>query len=137
MINRAQSLRILPVVSILLLGLGCVKHPQKPSDAQEIPLCTPGFVEVSDGPFVARSGPLELHAVGLLVGCKERLGSLTDANREKIVSEILIDALLRESQPRSPLVRGRIVRAVNELLGEQVVSDVFIYRTSFVEYGPE
>jgi hypothetical protein len=71
------------------------------------------------------------------IGCKERLGTLTEATRQKIVSEILSDTVLRECQPRNPLVRERVVEAVNNCLGEPFISDVFIYRTSFVEYGPE
>jgi hypothetical protein len=99
-------------------------------------ICTPTFTMLTDSPVIARSGPLEIRAIVVLVGCKEDLSLLVEKERSELASNVLPAYILEEPSFLEPAVRSRLTERINAELGRPLVTDVLIYQTSLTEYEP-
>jgi hypothetical protein len=102
--------------------------------------CKPALRLVANRPFAARSGPMEIHALAVMAGCKSQLENVTSSQEAALVSEVFVPFVLEgggvaTSRSKQQL-QNALVAKVNARLGGHIVSDVLVYRMSWKEYLP-
>jgi len=120
---------------VLLLALGllaCGQRATLPVDAD--PACTPAFRKLSEERVGAEVGSFQVDFSVALLGCKERLRTLTEREVKMIRQEFIepTDWSTHEvySIPMHVGFRSRVVNRLNEILGRDVITDVFVYSVS-------
>lgn len=99
-------------------------------------VCKPALRLVSGRPFTARSGPMEVHAIAVIAGCEEKLQKFARTEEEALITTVLIPFVLEKGGATSqhPMSsQSKLVADMNSMLGEELVSDVVVYRISWTE----
>jgi hypothetical protein len=127
---------------LLLLGVcvtSCLSRQDviKPVNQEKGADCQPTLKMVTGHPLSARSGPMEVHVLAVLAGCRADLQKITSAEETALVSEIFQPFALEGGGVGDPMKSGaHLAKQINARLGENLVSDVLVYRTSWREHLP-
>jgi hypothetical protein len=125
-------------IAILLLALflvSCEKAPLEAADGA----CSPSFREVSAEPLETQFGYWRIFFSVALIGCKERLATLTPEELSKIKEEFTEPSewsnLLLYADGKSKEFREKGTARVNTILGREVVSDVLICGLTIIDHN--
>lgn len=109
------------------------------NDVASAPVCQPALRLVTERPFSARSGPMEVHAIAVVAGCRSNLERLTPEKERELVTAVFEPFLLEKggASSRGELnLRHELVSQINSQVAEDLVSDAFVYRLSWKESIP-
>jgi len=113
--------------ALLLLALGLLACSQPPGRSEQ---CTPTFRQLSSTPIDAEAGSFQIRFSVALIGCKERLGALTEREVELIEREFTEPSHWSTHEIDTGRLRAefrnRAVGRLNTILGRDAITDVFI-----------
>lgn len=100
--------------------------------------CQPTHLELPEHFDHLRSGHAETGFSAALIGCRDDLEGLSPSEIERVSKELAAratkfgTALMASLAVRSE--RTRLVRGLNEALGRDAISDIFVFDFSMTEY---
>jgi len=127
------------VLSVSACVCACAQEGRLVATKDQDPACQPGLRLVTGRPFSARSGPLEVHAIAVIAGCKSKLETIAPDKEKELVSRVLAPFVLEQGgvtsrQAVAPQIK--LVADINSVLDEDLVADAVVYRLSWTERIP-
>jgi len=102
--------------------------------------CTPSFVEVSPGePIRGKAGSWRILFKVALIGCAERLETLTESELDTLRAEFHSPSewsnLLLVNKEATQELRTRAVQTVTDVLGRRVVTDILFHDVTILDHN--
>lgn len=123
-------------VFVALITTACLGAGETGEEVASV-LCTPGYSELSDEVLDVPSAEYLIRFRPVLIGCKESLISLSDADRgllrEQLINLAREKKLLFLVMAENEELRRRIVEGVNEAVEGDPVSDIYFHELGFAE----
>lgn len=138
-------LRSVAELAAVLFVSACVSaciqegHLVASEDQYKASACQPALRLVTGRPFSARNGPMEVHALAVVAGCKSKLQKIAPNKEEELVTRVLAPFVLEQGGATSRHAmpsQAELVADINSFLGEELVTDAAVYRLSWTERIP-
>lgn len=125
-----KLIELVPVVT-LVLAISATAMAGEDVNGSDRLDCTPGFREVSEDLIVAELGTWRLELKVALIGCNEHLTGIRNESLKRIEAEFKNPTLWSNInlvvRYRDLDLRRTATQRVNEILGENLVSDVLLH----------